>query len=63
LLALAWCAWLKDPLRLGSAALMMGASGFLLATAVAEKRENIKRFGAAYADYKRRTRLFIPFVF
>ena len=63
LLALAWCAWLKDPLRPGSAALMMGASGFLLATAVAEERENLRRFGAAYADYKKRTRLFIPFVF
>ncbi|MGO9776889.1 MAG: methyltransferase family protein [Terracidiphilus sp.] len=63
LLALAWCAWLKDPLRPGSAALMLGTSGFLLATAVAEERENLRRFGAAYADYKRQTRFFIPFVF
>ena len=54
LLALAWCAWLKDPLRAGSVALMMGTSGFLLATAVAEERENLRRFGAAYADYKKR---------
>jgi protein-S-isoprenylcysteine O-methyltransferase Ste14 len=41
----------------------LGASGFLLATALAEEGENLKRFGAAYADYKKRTRRFIPFVF
>jgi protein-S-isoprenylcysteine O-methyltransferase Ste14 len=63
LLALAWSAWLKDPLGAGSTALTVGASGFLLATAVAEEGENLKRFGAAYADYRKRTRRFIPFVF
>jgi len=62
LLALAWSAWLKDPLGIGSMALTVGASGFLLATAVAEERENLKRFGAAYADYIKRTRRFIPYV-
>jgi protein-S-isoprenylcysteine O-methyltransferase Ste14 len=63
LLALAWSAWLKDPLGSGSMALAAGASGFLLATAVAEERENLQRFGAAYAAYTMRTRRFIPFVF
>lgn len=62
LLALAWSVYLKSPLGVGSIALTVGASGFLLATAVAEERENLLRFGAAYADYMKRTRRFIPFV-
>lgn len=63
LLALSWCAYFKNPSGLASIVLTLGASGFLLATAIAEERENLKRFGAAYADYKMRTRRFIPFVF
>jgi protein-S-isoprenylcysteine O-methyltransferase Ste14 len=63
LLALTWCAWLKNPFGLASIVLTLGASGFLLATALAEERENLQRFGAAYTAYKKRTRRFIPFVF
>jgi protein-S-isoprenylcysteine O-methyltransferase Ste14 len=63
LLALAWCAYFKNPLGLASIAMTLGASGFLLATALAEEKENLKRFGAAYAEYKKHTRRFIPFVF
>ena len=63
LLALAWSAWLKNPLGLASIVLTLGASGFLLATALAEEEENLERFGAAYGAYKKRTRRFIPFVF
>jgi protein-S-isoprenylcysteine O-methyltransferase Ste14 len=63
LLALAWCAWLKNPLGAGSLALTAGASGFLLATAIAEEKENLQRFGAAYAEYMKSTRRFIPFIF
>jgi protein-S-isoprenylcysteine O-methyltransferase Ste14 len=63
LLALAWCTYLKSPLGTGSIVLTVGASGFLLATAIAEERENLLRFGAAYADYMKRTRRFVPFVF
>jgi protein-S-isoprenylcysteine O-methyltransferase Ste14 len=63
LLAMAWCAYLKNPSGLASIVLTLGASGFLLATALAEEGENLKRFGAAYADYKKHTRRFIPFVF
>jgi protein-S-isoprenylcysteine O-methyltransferase Ste14 len=44
-------------------ALTLGASGFLLATAMAEERENLKRFGAAYADSMKSTQRFIPFLF
>jgi protein-S-isoprenylcysteine O-methyltransferase Ste14 len=63
LLALVGCAYLKNPLLGGSIALTLGASGFLVATAIAEERENLKRFGAAYADYMEATRRFIPFLF
>jgi protein-S-isoprenylcysteine O-methyltransferase Ste14 len=63
LLALAGSAWLKNPLGAGSLALSLCAGGFLLATAVAEEHENLKRFGAPYAEYCNRTRRFIPFVF
>jgi protein-S-isoprenylcysteine O-methyltransferase Ste14 len=63
LLALAWSAYLKNPSGLASIAMTLGASGFLLATSLAEEHENLNRFGAAYADYKQRTRRFIPFVF
>jgi len=63
LLALVWCAYLKEPRMTGSIVLALGATGFLLATAAAEERENLARFGAAYAAYMRRTRRFVPFVF
>jgi protein-S-isoprenylcysteine O-methyltransferase Ste14 len=63
LLALAWCAYFKNPSGLASIVLTLGASGFLVATAHAEEGENLKRFGAAYAEYIKRTRRFIPFVF
>jgi protein-S-isoprenylcysteine O-methyltransferase Ste14 len=63
LLALAWCAYLKDPWAITGVVLAAGASGFLIATAVAEERENLARFGAPYAAYMKRTRRFVPFVF
>jgi len=63
LLALAWSAYLKDPLGAGSMALVVGVSGFLLATAIAEERENLSRFDGNYANYMKRTKRFIPFVF
>jgi len=62
LLALAWGVFLKAPswLGLGLAAL---ATGALYLTARVEERENLRNFGAEYADYMRETRGFIPFVF
>ena len=63
LLALVWGAYLKNPLSIGGIALALGASGFLVATAVAEERENLMAFGAAYAAYMKRTRRFVPFLF
>jgi len=63
LLALVWCAYLKNPFAIGGIVLTLGASGFLIATAVAEERENLASFGAAYAAYMKRTRRFVPFLF
>ena len=63
LLALVWCAWLKDPSAIAGVALALGASGFLTATAIAEERENLMAFGASYADYMKRARRFVPFLF
>jgi len=63
LLALGWCAYLKNPLGLGSVALVLVATGSLVATALVEERENVARFGAAYNDYMNRTRRFVPFLF
>jgi protein-S-isoprenylcysteine O-methyltransferase Ste14 len=63
LLALVWCAYLKSPLAISGIVLALGASGFLIATAIAEERENLTRFGAAYAVYMKRTRRFVPFLF
>lgn len=63
LLALRWCAYLKDPLVMSRVALALGVTAFLMATAVAEERENRERFGEAYVAYMRRTRRFVPFVF
>jgi len=62
LLLLAWGVFFKRPSWLGGA-LAFGATGFLVATAKVEEAENVRYFGAAYGDYMRRTRMFIPFVF
>ncbi len=62
LLALAWCGYLKNPRTVSSIVLALGATGFFIATSVAEERENLMRFGADYAAYMKRTRRFIPFL-
>ena len=62
LLALVWCAYLKNFFALPGIMLAFGASGFLFATAVAEERENLLNFGAPYAAYLKRTRRFVPFL-
>jgi protein-S-isoprenylcysteine O-methyltransferase Ste14 len=63
LLALVGCAYLKNPLSISCIVPALGASDFLIATATAEERENLARFGAAYADYMKRTHRFVPFLF
>ncbi len=62
LLAGAWGAFLKRPSAVG-AGLALAASGFLVATAVVEERENLRAFGPAYAMYMKTTRRFVPFLF
>jgi len=47
----------------GRIALAIIATGFLVATAKVEERENIERFGEEYRTYMTRTRRFIPFLF
>ena len=63
LLGLTICAYLKNPFAMSSIVLALSASGFFIITAVVEERENLKRFGAAYATYMRGTRRFVPFLF
>ncbi len=48
---------------MASIALAISATGFLFATAAAEERENVSRFGPAYMEYMKRTRRFVPFLF
>jgi protein-S-isoprenylcysteine O-methyltransferase Ste14 len=62
LLYLGWGAALKHItlLTLLTAAIL---TAMLYATARVEEAENLRTFGAEYADYMRRTKRFIPFIF
>jgi len=62
LLLLSWGVFFKEPDWLNGL-LALAATGFLLATAVVEERENLAYFGEAYRVYMQHTRRFIPFVF
>lgn len=62
LLALVGCAYLKDPFAWSGVVLALSAGGFLVATALAEERENLVSFGAGYLAYSKGTRRFIPFL-
>lgn len=61
LLLLAWGLFFKQPALSGAGAALL-ASLALIATARVEEGENLRTFGAAYRDYCRRTRRFLPFV-
>ena len=61
LLLLAWGIFLKHPAWL-SACLVVVATAFLVATARADEAESRRFFGPAYETYKKRTKMFIPFV-
>ena len=62
MLFLAWGAFFKHitPINI---VLILLATLLLVAAAKIEERENISFFGAAYTDYMRRSRMFIPWVF
>lgn len=53
---------LKHP-TLWSAALLLILAGLLVVVARVEEVESTQRFGEAYAEYRRRTARFIPYVF
>jgi protein-S-isoprenylcysteine O-methyltransferase Ste14 len=62
LLFLVWGAFLKW-ITWPGLALVATATIFLLLTARSEEVENRKFFGPAYADYQKKTRMFIPYLF
>lgn len=62
LLALAWSAFLQRPGWL-SAPIVVAVTALVVLTAIADERECLEHFGAAYAEYMRRTWRFIPGVF
>ncbi len=62
LMFLAWGAYLKRP-SWPAAGLASTACLFLVATSLAEEKENLRYFGNVYLDYMKRTKRFIPFLF
>jgi len=60
LLCLAWGLAVREPSYLGFA-LAIVATVFIYATARADEREDIARFGDEYVQYMRTTKRFIPF--
>ncbi len=62
LIYLAWGIFFKSPSLLG---VCLGAVStvFLYATACADEAECLVKFGSEYAEYMKRTRMFVPFVF
>jgi protein-S-isoprenylcysteine O-methyltransferase Ste14 len=61
LLFLGWGAFLKN-ISLWTILLVVITTIFVFATAKAEEKENLQKFGAHYADYIKTTRMFIPFI-
>lgn len=61
LLLLTWGAFLKE-VNLVTLLLAACATAFLVATALAEEKENLVRFGEAYVTYAKTTKRFIPFL-
>ena len=62
LLLLAWGAFLKD-ISLTSTALVGGTTIALFFTALRDEAECRQQFGAAYAEYMKTSKRFVPFVF
>jgi protein-S-isoprenylcysteine O-methyltransferase Ste14 len=61
LLLLTWGAFLKK-FTLAALLLAACATACLVATALAEEKENLAKFGEEYAEYMKTTKRFIPFV-
>lgn len=62
LLFLGWGACLKHITPITSG-LALAVTGFLVVAARIEEQENLCFFGDLYAEYMRRTRMFVPWVF
>jgi protein-S-isoprenylcysteine O-methyltransferase Ste14 len=62
LLFLAWGIFFKAPSWLGGL-LVLATTLFLVATARVEEAENLRFFSQAYREYRKRTKMFIPFLF
>jgi protein-S-isoprenylcysteine O-methyltransferase Ste14 len=62
LLFLGWGIFFKSPSWLGGL-LALAATLFLILTARAEEAENLRYFGLAYAEYRGRTKMFLPYLF
>jgi protein-S-isoprenylcysteine O-methyltransferase Ste14 len=62
LLFLAWGIFFKAPSWAGGL-LALAATLLLVATARAEEAEDARTFGPAYGEYRKRTRMFIPYLF
>jgi len=62
LLLFGWGTFLKS-VSFVTLALIILVSGFLIATAKAEEKENLQRFGIGYGTYTKKTKMFIPFFF
>jgi protein-S-isoprenylcysteine O-methyltransferase Ste14 len=61
LLLVTWAIFLKAPSMIAAVEAVI-ATGFLLATARADEREDIVKFGEAYVEYMRGTKRFVPWV-
>jgi protein-S-isoprenylcysteine O-methyltransferase Ste14 len=62
LVFLAWGIFFKIP-SVPGAALGLLATAFLLATAKTDEAECIRFFGPAYEEYRKHTKMFVPFMF
>ncbi|MBN2116946.1 MAG: isoprenylcysteine carboxylmethyltransferase family protein [Anaerolineales bacterium] len=62
LFLLAWGIFFKSPSLLGSA-LAIAATLFLVATARADEAECTRFFGPQYQEYRKTTRMFVPYIF
>ena len=61
LILLAWGVFLKD-ISVVSFALALVASGFPIAVAKVEEKDDIRKFGDDYLEYIKTTKMFIPFI-
>lgn len=61
LMLFGWGVFFKG-VDLPSGSLALAATAFLIGTARYEEGFNIDRFGAAYSEYMKRTKMFIPFL-